>query len=138
LWASPVWFGTFAFVFLLVGITDSYSQLWGKLAGKHKMCPHLSPHKTWEGLLGGILSALTAAGLFSFLIPELKYPQVLELGLIIALTATSGDLFFSLIKRRLSIKDFSGIIPGHGGVLDRFDSLIITAPVFYWCENLFF
>jgi phosphatidate cytidylyltransferase len=135
LWGSHEWFRTFSFVFLLVGITDSYSQLWGKLLGKQKLCPHVSPQKTWQGLIGGIFTTLAAALLFSFLIPELKYLLVLGLGLIIALAATIGDLIFSYIKRKLLIKDFSSIIPGHGGVLDRFDSLIITAPIFYWCEK---
>ena len=138
LWSSPAWFGTFSFVFILVAMTDSYSQLWGKLFGKHKLCPQLSPQKTWQGLMGGIFSTLAAALIFSFLVPDLTYLAILSSGLIIAFAAVSGDLVFSFIKRKLLIKDFSSIIPGHGGVLDRFDSLIITAPVFYWCEKLVF
>ena len=130
------WFSGFAFVFLLVATTDSYSQLWGKLLGNYKLCPNLSPGKTLEGLIGGILSAIVVSILLGFLLPDANTLHLVLMALIIGASATCGDLLFSCIKRRLKIKDFSGILPGHGGILDRFDSLIITAPVFYWIELL--
>jgi len=133
---KPAWFSGFAFVFLTVGITDSFSQLWGKLLGKHLLCPQVSPNKTWEGFWGGFISTLVAVFVFAFLLPEVTIPQLLSVGCIITFTSICGDLLFSWIKRKLAIKDFSSVIPGHGGVLDRFDSLIVTAPVFYWAAVL--
>jgi phosphatidate cytidylyltransferase len=130
------WFSTFSFTFLLVSVTDSFSQLWGRLLGKHKLCLQLSPGKTWEGLLGGSLSTLVVALTLSFLIPEATHFQIIGLAFAIALSGTIGDLLFSYIKRKIAIKDFSNILPGHGGILDRFDSLIVTAPVFYWLNFL--
>lgn len=134
--SADSWFATFAFVFLLVAITDSFSQLWGRLLGNHKLCPHLSPGKTWEGLAGGFVSTAAVSSLLDFLLPGATLPQLVGLGLIIAASATAGDLLFSYIKRKIGIKDFSGILPGHGGILDRFDSLIVAAPVFYWIRLL--
>jgi phosphatidate cytidylyltransferase len=136
--SNQEWFSGFAFVFLLVGITDSFSQMWGKLLGKHQLCPHLSPNKTWEGFWGGFISTITAAFIFAFLLPNVPTLHLLLFGCIISFSSIGGDLFFSYIKRKLSIKDFSSIIPGHGGILDRFDSLIVTAPVFYWTGVLTF
>jgi len=133
---ATTWFSTFAFVFLLVATTDSFSQLWGKLLGNHKLCPHLSPGKTQEGLLGGFVSAAAVSSLLGFLLPGATLLQLIGLGITTAASATGGDLFFSYIKRKIVIKDFSGILPGHGGILDRFDSLIVAAPVSYWTRLL--
>ena len=132
------WFSVFAFVFVLVATSDSFSQLWGKLLGNHKLCPHLSPGKTLEGLIGGILSTIAISLLLGFLIPGVNFFHLILMALIIGASAAGGDLLFSYIKRRIGIKDFSGILPGHGGILDRFDSLIVTAPVFYWTRVLIF
>ncbi|UCE23571.1 MAG: phosphatidate cytidylyltransferase [Candidatus Zixiibacteriota bacterium] len=123
---------SFTFMLLMVATTDSFSQLWGKLLGRNKLCPRLSPGKTIEGLIGGILTALAAVYLFGFLMPTLSIRQLALAAIVIALSATVGDLLFSSIKRKLKTKDFSRALPGHGGILDRFDSLIVTAPVFYW------
>jgi CDP-diglyceride synthetase len=130
------WQESFTFVLLLVAVTDSFSQLWGKLLGRTKMCPRLSPGKTREGFAGGVLTTLFAASTLGFLRPTYSPGQLLVAGLVIALSATCGDLVFSAIKRKLGIKDFSGALPGHGGVLDRFDSLIVTTPVFFWTGKL--
>jgi len=106
------------------------------LLGKHPLCPRVSPNKTWEGFWGGFISTLTAVLVFAFLLPEVTILQLLIMGCIITFASISGDLLFSWIKRKLAIKDFSSVIPGHGGVLDRFDSLVVTAPVFYWAAVL--
>jgi phosphatidate cytidylyltransferase len=132
------WFSGFVFVFLLVATTDSFSQLWGKLLGNYKLCPNLSPGKTLEGLMGGILSTIAISLFLRFLLPDANLSHLITIALIIGISATTGDLLFSYIKRRLEIKDFSGLLPGHGGILDRFDSLIVTAPVFYWTRVLIF
>jgi phosphatidate cytidylyltransferase len=130
------WFLWFAFVLMLVSINDSFAQLWGRLLGRHKLCPHLSPGKTTEGLIGGSLTTVASAMALAPLIRGLSETQAACLGCAIAAAATAGDLLFSLIKRTLIIKDFSGLLPGHGGVFDRFDSLIVAAPVAYWLGRL--
>jgi len=130
------WFSSFAFVFLLVSISDSFAQLWGRLLGHHKLCPRLSPGKTCEGLIGGMTTSMVGAVAMAFLLPGLTQTQAACMGGAIAAAATVGDLLFSLIKRKLGIKDFSGLLPGHGGIFDRFDSLIVAAPVGYWLERL--
>lgn len=130
------WRGSYSLVLLLVAATDSYAQLWGRLLGRHRLCMRLSPGKTVEGFLGGILSATVLAPVLGFLAPGAPARELALLGLVTALAATVGDLSFSLIKRRLGVKDFSGLLPGHGGLLDRFDSLILAAPVSYWARLL--
>lgn len=130
------WYNQFTFVFLIVCITDSFSQLWGKLFGRHKLCPSLSPGKTIEGLFGGALSAMAGAWLLRDLVQPATAFRLVVLATAIAVSATAGDLCFSYIKRRLGIKDFSSILPGHGGILDRFDSLILAAPVFTGLNQL--
>ena len=121
-----------ALAFVLVAVTDSYAQLIGRLVGKRRLCPRLSPNKTIAGFVGGLSAALFAAMIFSFLLPGFGPASILILGGVTGLAAVAGDLTFSAVKRRLGIKDFSRILPGHGGVLDRIDSLILAAPVFYW------
>jgi phosphatidate cytidylyltransferase len=135
---AEIWFSSFAFIFLMVSVTDSYSQLWGKLLGNYKLCPRLSPGKTTEGLLGGLVSVAAVSSILHFLLPQATFLQLIGLAMITAASAIGGDLLFSLIKRRIGIKDFSGILPGHGGILDRFDSLIVAAPVYYWSKFLIF
>ncbi|MEW5796688.1 MAG: phosphatidate cytidylyltransferase [Candidatus Zixiibacteriota bacterium] len=130
------WWQRFAFVYLLVALTDSFCQLWGRLLGRHKLCPSLSPGKTWEGFLGGLVTAAIGSQALGFLAPESPSLILALAGALIALSATAGDLLFSAIKRRLGIKDFSTLLPGHGGLLDRFDSLIVAAPCFYWINRL--
>jgi len=129
---SSNWYRYAILTLLIVGITDSYAQLWGKLIGKHRLCKKLSPGKTIEGMLGGIATSLLIAPVLSFLAPDMDGIELLAFTLIISVSAIVGDLSFSYIKRNLMIKDFSNLIPGHGGLLDRFDSLIAAAPVSYW------
>lgn len=105
------WFASFAFVFLLVSISDSFAQLWGRLLGRHKLCPRLSPGKTYEGLIGGMITAMVGAVAMAFLLPGLTQTQAACMGGAIAAAATVGDLLFSFIKRKLGIKDFSGLLP---------------------------
>lgn len=131
--ASPsAWQARFAFVVVVTATTDSFAQLSGRLLGRRRLCPHLSPGKTVTGLWCGLGMAVAVSLFLGFLIPEAHGLRLALLGLSTALGAVGGDLLFSAIKRRVGVKDFSALLPGHGGVLDRFDSLLLASPVFYW------
>ncbi|MFQ5796749.1 MAG: phosphatidate cytidylyltransferase, partial [Candidatus Bipolaricaulia bacterium] len=94
--------------------------------------PEISPGKTVEGALGSIIGTAALALLFSYTLPWLSYPFVVLLGVIISITGQLGDLVISVIKRDIGVKDASRLIPGHGGLLDRTDSLIFTVPIAYF------
>lgn len=126
----------FVTVFALPWMADAGGFFIGATMGKHKLCPNISPKKTVEGAVGGvifcIISALIVGVLFQYIImPDYKinFWALALLGLLDAPISILGDLSFSLIKRSLNIKDYGSIFPGHGGMLDRFDSIIFTAPV---------
>jgi len=111
------------FTFLVLSIFDSFSQISGQLLGRHKLIPQISPGKTWEGLLGGILVSLFSAWLLRHLMRDtMPGPIIFTIGILAF--AFLGDLFSSVYKRRYKVKDFNRLIPGHGGFLDRFDSLM--------------
>ncbi|MEG1426505.1 MAG: phosphatidate cytidylyltransferase [Oscillospiraceae bacterium] len=124
---------------LAAWVPDVGAYLSGTFFGKHKLCPDISPKKTVEGLVGGMIFSMAFMVLigmfFSFIYydgqKEANYIALMLVGLGGALTSTVGDLSFSLIKRSCGVKDFGQLIPGHGGVLDRFDSVIFTAPYVY-------
>jgi len=130
------WRACFSTVVVLVAVTDSFSQLWGRLLGTHPLCPRLSPRKTVEGLAGGVATTLAVAVLLGFLEPGMPRLRLALIALATAAGAVAGDLAFSRIKRGAGVKDFSRLLPGHGGVLDRFDGLIVAAPVYYWAHRL--
>ncbi|PWB75588.1 hypothetical protein C3F09_02145 [candidate division GN15 bacterium] len=133
--SSETWQSGFVLVFLLTCLSDAFSQLWGKLIGRHRLCPTISPGKTTEGLILGLATVTVVAALLNDLWPAANATMLAGLGFAVGCAATIGDLFFSFLKRRLGVKDFSCTIPGHGGVLDRFDSFIFAAPVFYWTQR---
>lgn len=119
------------FVLLLVWGADSGAYLFGKLFGRHKLIPSVSPGKTWEGLAGGILVTLILAYLFTKISPFDVPSSVLVICSTVAtLASVLGDLTESMFKREAGIKDSGQIIPGHGGILDRIDSLTAAVPVF--------
>ncbi len=126
------------YLLLLIWAADIGAYLIGKQYGQHKLLPAVSPGKTIEGSLGGILLSLlvTIAGYYNFHPPHLML--WLLLGLLTGLVSILGDLFISILKRRVKIKDTGQLLPGHGGVLDRLDSLITAAPFFYWGLSFFF
>lgn len=122
--------GLLLFLVFLTEINDVMQFTWGKLLGKHKIIPKVSPNKTWEGFVGGLIST-TAIGYFlAFLTPLSPY-QALFVSFMIALSGFIGDIVMSSIKRDIGVKDTGSAIPGHGGILDRIDSLSYTAPVFF-------
>lgn len=122
--------GLLMFLIFLTEINDVMQFVWGKLLGKHKIVPQISPNKTWEGFVGGIISTIIISYFLRFLTP-LTVPQVLFVGFFIALAGFAGDIVLSAIKRDKGIKDMGDTIPGHGGIFDRIDSLSYTAPVFF-------
>lgn len=122
--------GLLMFLIFLTEINDVMQFVWGKLFGKHKIVPQISPNKTWEGFVGGIISTIIISYFLRFLTP-LTVPQVLFVGFFIALAGFAGDIVLSAIKRDKGIKDMGDTIPGHGGIFDRIDSLSYTAPVFF-------
>ena len=109
----------------------------GRARGKHKLAPMISPAKTWEGAIGGLVSAILAAIVialvFTLISPfTFKYWQIILLGFLVSLFAQLGDLVESLLKRNMGVKESGNLLPGHGGILDRFDSLIFVGAVVYY------
>jgi len=118
------------FVVFVVEMSDVLQYVWGKLAGRHKLLPTVSPNKTWEGLIGGVLSAALLAWPLRFLTPFTPLQTVLvALGICVA--GFLGGAVMSAVKRDFGVKDFGALIPGHGGMLDRVDSLCWAVPVFF-------
>jgi len=117
--------------FLLIWANDSGAYIVGSLVGKNKLFERISPKKTWEGFLGGGFFALMFAWLISYFVTEISLIDWLVVALITFVFGTFGDLIESLLKRMVKVKDSGNILPGHGGILDRFDSMIIAAPMVF-------
>lgn len=120
-------------LFLLIFSTwasDTFAFAVGKFMGKTKLCPAISPGKTTEGAIGGFVGTIVTALIFS-LIFQFSLLHALAIGIIVAIAAPLGDLVESILKRTCDVKDSGTLIPGHGGVLDRFDSLLFAAPAVY-------
>ena len=119
-------------MFIMVWLNDTGAFLVGSMIGRHRLFPRLSPKKSWEGFFGGVLFSVAAGVLAPILFPEQFFgftPLCLGiLGAVVSVMATWGDLFESMIKRHSGVKDSGNIIPGHGGILDRIDSLLFVAP----------
>jgi len=111
-------------------LSDVLQYVWGKSLGRHKVAPSLSPGKTWEGLLGGVLSA-SAVGAGLWWLTPFQWWQCGLLSLLICVMGFFGGLVMSAIKRDAGVKDWGNLIPGHGGVMDRVDSIAFAAPVFF-------
>jgi phosphatidate cytidylyltransferase len=122
--------GLLLFLVFLTEINDVMQFTWGKLLGRHKIIPKVSPNKTWEGFIGGVISTTLIGYGLGFLTP-LSDLQVLFVSFMIAVSGFVGDVVMSSVKRDIGIKDMGATIPGHGGILDRIDSLAYTTPVFF-------
>jgi phosphatidate cytidylyltransferase len=129
--------GLLLFLVALTQFNDVAQFTWGKLFGKRKITPTVSPNKTWEGFLGGLASTAVVAALAGPFLTPLSMPWAGLAGAIIAVSGFFGDVTISAFKRDLGVKDSGGLIPGHGGILDRVDSLIYAAPVFYHAMHFF-
>ncbi|RUR13647.1 phosphatidate cytidylyltransferase [Legionella sp. km772] len=125
------------YLLCLVWAADIGAYLAGKRCGKHKLIPQVSPGKSWEGAMGGLVLVfiVALAGLTYFKPPS--WVSWFALAIIIAIISIFGDLFVSILKRRCNLKDTGALIPGHGGILDRLDSLIAALPFFYFGINIF-
>lgn len=124
----------FSLVFVASWVCDVFAYFVGRAIGRHKLIPEVSPKKTVEGAIGGVVFTTGAFALYGYIVtlldgPSPNYIALLIFGLVLSVVAQFGDLIASLIKREHGIKDYGFIFPGHGGVLDRFDSIIAVAPV---------
>lgn len=113
---------------ILTALNDVAQFVTGKCFGRHKMAPRISPNKTWQGVMGGLCVSVVLAVGMGEVLHLAPWPHLLGLGVVLGAAGVLGDLSLSAVKRRLGIKDFSNLIPGHGGILDRVDSLVLTAP----------
>lgn len=127
------------FFFIVIFGSDSGAYFAGRAFGKHKLAPAISPGKTVEGLIGGIVAAAAFAALCTFVFfPELPFTFSVPLAIVMAVVGVLGDLAESAMKRGAGAKDAANILPGHGGLLDRLDSLLFNAPVLYYFARFYF
>lgn len=127
------------YFFLVLMGSDTGAYFTGRALGKHKLAPKISPGKTWEGLVGGIIAAAAFAALATFwFFPEMPYQYSIPLAIVMAIAGVLGDLAESAMKRGANAKDAASVLPGHGGFLDRLDSLLLNAPILYYFAKLYF
>ncbi len=131
-------YGYFVWLVIIASFgSDIMAYFTGVLFGKHKLCPHLSPKKTIEGALGGLIGAAFFCGLFGYIFEPDAIIDCIIIGLCGGAFSQAGDLTASAFKRKMGIKDYGHLIPGHGGILDRFDSVIFVSPLVYYYIVLF-
>jgi phosphatidate cytidylyltransferase len=123
-------------IVLLIWANDTFAYLVGSMIGKNKLCERISPGKTWEGTIGGGILTLGCSYIIAVWYPELQWNQWIVVAAIVVIFGTFGDLVESMLKRQAGIKDSGSIMPGHGGILDRFDSLLFVSPFVYAYLNL--
>lgn len=127
------------YFFLVTMGSDTGAYFIGKAIGKHKLIPSISPGKTWEGFIGGIILAIGFAALSTLVFfPEFPYKAAIPLAIVMAFVGVGGDLVESAMKRGAKTKDAANILPGHGGILDRLDSLLFNAPILYYFAQFYF
>lgn len=125
------------YVFILAWVSDTFAYFFGRAFGKHKLLPSVSPNKTVEGFVAGVVCTTIVSMTYAYFVDPKFFWYALPLGLFGSMAGTVGDLIASKIKRVMDIKDYGKLIPGHGGVLDRFDSIMLTAPVVYYIAYLY-
>ena len=130
-------YGYLLFLLFAVPINDVSAFTFGRFLGKRKFRPHISPNKTWAGSLGAFAVSMALPWVVRFSFPDFTWRELLLAGIIVGIGAQLGDLTISVIKRDIGIKDMGALISGHGGVLDRVDSLIYVAPLFFHMARYF-
>jgi len=123
--------GLVLFLIFMTQFNDVCQYVWGKCFGKHRIIPKVSPNKTWEGFLGGLGTVTICSCFVAPVLTPLSFQQGLLAGVLISVAGFVGDVVISSVKRDLNIKDSGNLIPGHGGILDRMDSLTFTSPLFF-------
>jgi phosphatidate cytidylyltransferase len=121
---------------ILVGCNDTFGYFVGVLIGKHQMAPTISPKKSWEGLAGSLIFTMLGGALMFNYVLDIHWHIGAIVGVLIVFTATSGDLIESAMKRDLHLKDMGSLLPGHGGILDRLDSVLLSAPALWMALEL--
>ena len=128
-----------SFFFLILMGADAGAYYTGRAIGKHKLAPKISPGKTWEGVFGGLVAALAMAAVSHYwFFRELPLKWALPLALVMTIVGILGDLTESALKRGAGAKDAANLLPGHGGILDRLDSLLFNAPLIYYFARFYF
>jgi phosphatidate cytidylyltransferase len=132
-------YGKYLILVAVVGpwISDSGAYFTGRFFGRHLLFPNLSPKKTVEGAIGGLVVTMVAVGYFTHEFLDFGLIEAALWGMAISILSQAGDLFESILKRILDLKDLGRALPGHGGILDRIDSLLFTAPAVYYLYTLF-
>ena len=127
-------YGTTMLFYLFVAIwsSDTGAYFTGRFLGRHKLAPHVSPHKTIEGAVGGVVTTVVVLLLVNSYFKLCAVEEIIVLGIVLSIVGQIGDLVESMFKRFVNVKDSGNVLPGHGGVLDRFDSLIMAAPFLYY------
>ncbi len=128
--------------FLLPWMSDTFAYFIGVLFGKHKLIPDVSPKKSVEGCIAGIIGSGLSAVVYGVIVNGIyhinaTHLELFAVGMIVSVLAQIGDLIASVIKRRFNVKDYGKILPGHGGIMDRFDSILLAAPALYFALDLF-
>jgi phosphatidate cytidylyltransferase len=118
-------------ILVILWVYDSFAYVFGVLFGRHRMFPSISPKKSWEGFAGGSISALLSSIVLSKLIGDYTLTEWIIISILIVLAGTAGDFYESYLKRKAGIKDSGNWLPGHGGILDRFDSFLFVIPVIF-------
>jgi len=126
---GPEWI---IYLFATVWSADSMAYYIGKTFGKHKLYPSVSPKKTWEGVMGSFLGGILASLLMMYLLVDISWLKAIMAGTLVAASSILGDLIESMFKRDAGVKDSSGLIPAHGGILDKIDGMLICCPVIYF------
>lgn len=124
-------------LFVLIWLNDTGAYLIGSMLGKHRLFARISPKKSWEGFFGGLAVAVLGSQLLAAFDPLYSHQQWMGLAIVVVAFGTWGDLIESLLKRTIGVKDSGNLLPGHGGMLDRFDSLLLAAPASYIYIELF-
>lgn len=124
-------------ILIFIWVNDTGAYLIGSMLGKHRLFERISPKKSWEGFWGGFIVSLLASQLFFWFVPSVSWYHWLGFSATVVISGTFGDLLESLLKRTLNVKDSGNILPGHGGMLDRFDSFIFAIPAAYIYIELF-